>query len=452
MGALEITWKDLRLLARDRRAAAVLLALPLIFIAIIGMSTGQLMQAREGGSDVHVAVVNEVLPSTETAVSAEAGTSTEASADTPSTDVAMSDAQTPDDEADAPRDKDTELVREAIDKIKSHEHFIVTEVPDHERALENLDRGKAIVVLVFGKEFPARVRELELKDILRMDAGRLAEGPRALDLTIETKPSLAKLGELSGALIYGDIVQVIAPKVAANSSNLFVRKAVQVAQNRESSDAKFQGVTLIEQKRKSTGVLYDKLVPSYTVLFVFFLVNIMARSFISERELGTLRRLRMAPIRPVAILIGKNVPFYLLSLVQTTALFLFGRLLFGMSWGAEPWLLVPIIMSTSLAATALGLMVATIIRTDSQVSAYGNSLVIILAGISGCFMPRDWLPDVMQKLSLGTPHAWALMAYDELLSHEHIIHAEIFKSCGMLLAFAAAFFTVGWLRFRRIDG
>jgi ABC-2 type transport system permease protein len=96
--------------------------------------------------------------------------------------------------------------------------------------------------------------------------------------------------------------------------------------------------------------------------------------------------------------------------------------------------------------------VATIIRTDSQVSAYGNSLVIILAGISGCFMPRDWLPEVMQQLSLGTPHAWALLAYDEVLSHERVLHAEVVKCCGMLLAFAAVFFAIGWLRFRRIDG
>jgi ABC-2 type transport system permease protein len=195
-------------------------------------------------------------------------------------------------------------------------------------------------------------------------------------------------------------------------------------------------------------MMYETLVPSYTVMFVFFLVNIMARSFIAERDLGTLRRLRLAPISPLGILIGKNVPFYCLSLVQTVLLFLGGRLIFGMSWGSEPWLLIPVIVCTSLAATALGLMVSTFIRTDSQVSAYGNSLVILLAGISGCFMPRKWLPLLMQKISLGTPHAWALLAYDEILSKEHVLVAEIAKSCVALLGFAAVFFIVGWLRFR----
>jgi ABC-2 type transport system permease protein len=164
-----------------------------------------------------------------------------------------------------------------------------------------------------------------------------------------------------------------------------------------------------------------------------------------------LRRLRVAPVGPLGLLLGKNIPFYILSLLQTAVLFLSGKLVFGMSWGAEPWLLVPVVACTSLAATALGLMVATFIRTDAQVSAYGNSLVIVLAAISGCFMPRDWLPDVMQQVSLATPHAWALLAYDEILGHEHIVHSQVVRCCGMLLAFAAGFFLIGWLRFRIVD-
>jgi ABC-2 type transport system permease protein len=93
-------------------------------------------------------------------------------------------------------------------------------------------------------------------------------------------------------------------------------------------------------------------------------------------------------------------------------------------------------------------MVSTFIRTDSQVSAYGNSLVILLAGISGCFMPRRWLPELMQDVSLATPHAWALIAYDEILGHANVLRMEVAKSCVSLVGFAMLFFLVGWLRFR----
>src|SRR5262245_19063036 len=87
-----------------------------------------------------------------------------------------------------------------------------------------------------------------------------------------------------------------------------------------------------------------------------------------------------------------------------------------MSLGFHPWMLAPVMFTTSLAATALGLMVATAVRTDSQVSAYANFLVLTMAGISGCLMPRSWQPELMQQVGLITPHAWALVAYDQILN------------------------------------
>ena len=70
--ALQITFKDLRLLARDRRAAMVLLALPMIFITIIGMSTGQILNMKEGGDEVSIAVVDLTGSAAQDAAPAEA--------------------------------------------------------------------------------------------------------------------------------------------------------------------------------------------------------------------------------------------------------------------------------------------------------------------------------------------------------------------------------------------
>ncbi len=145
---------------------------------------------------------------------------------------------------------------------------------------------------------------------------------------------------------------------------------------------------------------------------------------------------------------GKTVPFFIVSVVQTLLLFLAGRMLFGMSWGTEPWLLIPVIFATSMSATTLGLMVATVVKTDSQVSAYATSVMIVMAGISGCFLPRDWLPDMMKTISLGTPHAWALMAYREILTTEHPRLGEVFQYCSVLAGFSAVYFLFGAWRFR----
>ena len=200
-----------------------------------------------------------------------------------------------------------------------------------------------------------------------------------------------------------------------------------------------------------TSDVYHQLVPGFTVMFVFFLVNIMARSFIHERQLGTLNRLRIAPLSPSSLLIGKTAPFFIVSLIQTAVLFLAGRFVWGMTWGVQPWLLLPVVITTSLSATALGLLVATLVRTDSQVSAYANVVVITMAGISGCFVPRDWLPPSMQLASLATPHAWALIGYQEILTKEAPSLGVVTLSCGILLGFSLFFFLLGCLRFSRVE-
>jgi ABC-type multidrug transport system permease subunit len=99
----------------------------------------------------------------------------------------------------------------------------------------------------------------------------------------------------------------------------------------------------------------------------------------------------------------------------------------------------------------LGLLVATTARTDAQVSAYGNFLVLTMAGLSGCLMPRAWQPELMQKIGLTTPHAWSLIAYDQLLTKQYPEISQVLQSCGMLLLFATVFFSLGWWRFRSLS-
>src|SRR5579863_5949977 len=55
----KITKKDLRLLARDKRTLFGLVALPLFFITILGISAGQLFTEKEKAKRVRVGVVNE---------------------------------------------------------------------------------------------------------------------------------------------------------------------------------------------------------------------------------------------------------------------------------------------------------------------------------------------------------------------------------------------------------
>jgi ABC-type multidrug transport system permease subunit len=205
------------------------------------------------------------------------------------------------------------------------------------------------------------------------------------------------------------------------------------------------------RESEGTGMLkrgalrYQILVPSYTVMFAFFLVLTVGWLFVAERRQGTLKRLRAAPLTRAEIILGKFIPCFVLSVVQGLFLMVAGKLVFGMSWGPEPWWLLLVILTTSLAAMGLALFVAALARTETQVSIYGTLLVLVLAGISGCLMgDYTLMPEQMQELSRITPHAWALAAYRQLLTNPDPNTAVIARSCAVLAAFGAGFILLAW--------
>jgi ABC-type multidrug transport system permease subunit len=196
---------------------------------------------------------------------------------------------------------------------------------------------------------------------------------------------------------------------------------------------------------KQGAIRYQVLVPSYTVMFAFFLVLTVGWLFVAERRQGTMKRLVAAPIGRTQILAGKLLPCLLLSLGQGLFLLGAGKLVFGMSWGAEPLWLLPVVVATSLAAMGLALLVAAAARTETQVSIYGTLLVLVLAGLSGCLMgDRSLMPEGMQQISRFTPHAWALDAYRQLLINPEPNLQMVTQACLVLAAFGMGFVAVAW--------
>jgi ABC-2 type transport system permease protein len=412
MNFWRITTKDLLVLWRDRRSLIILLALPLVFITIIGLSTGQLLGWRNENEMLKIALVN---------------------------------------------DDKGELSRSIIERLKTHEGLDIVEVPDRDKADDLVEEGERTAVVEFGPEFQTRVDELTSMDALKMDQGKLSGDVAVLDVHVTAEETLSNAGAIIEVIVHGEVLRGVIPVVLRK--NAWIRNYIRSHERAASAGGEPESETTaatggpaekaLQSRESHASHIYQTIVPSYTVLFTFFLVTIMAGSFLAERDAGTLRRLKTMPVNSVALIIGKTLPFFFVSLIQGALLFLAGKLLFGMNWGPYPKWLPAVIICTSLSATSLGLLIATLVRTTGQVSAFATLIILTMAGISGCFMPRHWLPLAMQQISLGTPHAWALIAYNQLLNTNRPDFSEVIRCCLMLVAFSGGYLLLGWWRFRK---
>lgn len=179
------------------------------------------------------------------------------------------------------------------------------------------------------------------------------------------------------------------------------------------------------------------------VFFLFFLVGYGVIGLIDERREGTLTRLTAAPIPRWSVIVGKAVTSLVLGVVALSVVATATTLLMGADWGNPVGVGILIVMVT-LAATAIGGLVAAFARTAEGAGNLQSIIAVILGMLGGSFFPVAGGNPVIEAVSRITPHSWFLNGISALRAGEGL--SVIVPSILGLAAFAvvigtaAAFF------------
>lgn len=394
--------KELTVVLRDRAALLTLFLSPLLFITVMSLALGQAFAGLGGTAKVSVAVVDHDGGAAAAALASALG-------------------------------KDGSL--EPVTRQDGR--------PLDEAAADRLVRsGRSTLALVIPSGF-----------------GRSAgpDGAPELRFVVDPTASGQVVQPLKAAVqATADLISVRQQAISALSAQLgrgtgpsqdgALRSALASLQDRQASA---KATTRFPAGVKATAypTVHQQNVPGYTVMYVFFIVTVMAGSIMAERREGTFRRLLSTPLSRSRILLGKILPYALVSVGQVAVLTAFGRLAFGMSLGRHPLALVPVTLSLALCACALGVLLAAWARTDAQVSGLGTIAVLVLAALGGCMVPPVFMPDFMKTVARFTPQGQALTAYQDVLVRGADV-ADVLPASGILCALAALFLAVALPRFR----
>jgi ABC-2 type transport system permease protein len=196
---------------------------------------------------------------------------------------------------------------------------------------------------------------------------------------------------------------------------------------------------------------FSVFIPSFTVLFAFFLVPLLSVELIREREEGTLRRLVSAPISSGAVIAGKILAFLLVIVLQVALVFGIANLAFGMPMGDSPISLLLLTLALGFVSTTLGMMLAGLAKSRSQANSLGLLVVFGVGVLGGCFplgfMPLSRTGGILGFLSRLTPQAHALEGF-RIVMVENGGVIDILPQLGILLGMGVLFFLVARWRFR----
>lgn len=142
-----------------------------------------------------------------------------------------------------------------------------------------------------------------------------------------------------------------------------------------------EGVASTEQLSSNAG-----LVAGQAGLFLLFTVGFGVLGLVTEREQGTMARLRSLPMRPGLIVAAKGLVSYILGAVATCVLLGAGALLFDVSFGS-PVAVLLLVLCAVAAGTSLMFVIARVARTAEQAGIMQSIIALLLGIAGGAFFP-----------------------------------------------------------------
>lgn len=158
-------------------------------------------------------------------------------------------------------------------------------------------------------------------------------------------------------------------------------------------------------------------VPAWLIFSMFFVVIPISTTLVTEKQQGTLIRLRTMNVSMSIFLFVKTLPYLVINQVQLIIMLLIGVYLIPILGGDTLDLgrsfsgLALMALATGFASVGLGLLVAVIVKTTEQATVLGGVGNILLAAIGGVMVPKFIMPETMQTLTNISPMAWALEGF-----------------------------------------
>ena len=179
------------------------------------------------------------------------------------------------------------------------------------------------------------------------------------------------------------------------------------------------------------------------MIFILICAIMTSVSIVSEKENGTMDLLLVSPVRPGTVILGKLIPYFILSCTILAVMLIISYTVLELP--LSPSIINVILLSIIyiILSLSIGLLVSTVV--DTQLTALIVSAVVFMLPVimlSGMIFPIDNMPVVLQWLSCIIPARWYTAAMRKLMIQQLEINyvlqeiSILLSMTGLLLLFA----------------
>jgi len=273
--------------------------------------------------------------------------------------------------------------RELVARFVGSGYFDVVEHPQNENAVQDsLDRSRVRAILRIPRGFQER-----------WESGRTAPLQLLVDGTDSNTAS---------------VVLQYSSRITAQLSEKAFSERLQRRLGRPPQLGSVQLQTRAWFNENLESRLY--YVPGVIAMIVT-MVTLMLSSMaiVREKEMGTIEQIMVTPIRPMEFILGKTLPFALISFMDVLLISLVGIFWFQVPLRGSPlWLFFGTALYL-MSTLGIGLLISSVSQTQQQVMMTTTFFYMPAVLLSGLVFPIANMPQVVQWLTFLNPMRYFLV-------------------------------------------
>jgi ABC-2 type transport system permease protein len=306
--------------------------------------------------------------------------------------------------------------RELVRRLEASGYFFLKYTPESVAEIQDLlDRGKVLCVIQINQGFGRDVKKGIPTEIqVLVDGTDSNTAMVALNYVSQIVATYAK--------------ELMAPEIRAKLLKIEFRQRVWYNPELRSRNYNIPGV----------------------IAMIIMLTCLMLTSMavVREREVGTMEQLMVTPIKPLELILGKTIPFGLVSFVQMAFIATVGVNWFHIPIKGSFLLLAIGTAMYILSVLGIGLFLSTVTHTQQQAMLAAMLFNMPAIMLSGFMFPIENMPTIFQSLTYVNPLRYFLVIIRGIFLKGNGFDI-LWPQMAALLGLGLTIITLSSLRFRK---
>ncbi len=192
---------------------------------------------------------------------------------------------------------------------------------------------------------------------------------------------------------------------------------------------------------------YNQASPGMLVQFALFGLTSISMIVVQERKSRTLQRMLTTSLQRSAVVAGHLLGMFTLVFMQELMLIVFGQFALHVNYLRQPLATLLMMVAVGLWIASLALLVAVLVKGEEQVTVFALIGMFLFTALAGAWFPLEATGPAFNTIGHLTPGAWAMDGFQNILIRGQGL-SSVLLPAGVILGYGLLFFAVASWRLR----